>query len=186
MMPGPWPPRIAVLITYYNEGPLLTECLESLWLQADRPDEILVYDDASTLRADQFVPQDIPVHLIRGEVNRGPAHGRNTLLHATSCDFVHFHDADDLFATGWVKAVRLAVAEGDIDVALTDITAMRGDAISSGHVMNLVAGLSSDPDLVRFGLRGALLLPSSTSRRSVVLAIGGFRTREILPQSEDF
>ncbi|MGH7198477.1 MAG: glycosyltransferase family 2 protein, partial [Candidatus Omnitrophota bacterium] len=36
-----------MLITYHNEGELLTECLDTLLSGPDTPDEILIYDDAS-------------------------------------------------------------------------------------------------------------------------------------------
>ena len=179
-------PRIAVLITYHNEGPLLTECIESVARQNEAPDEILVYDDASTVRPEPFIPPDVPVKLIRGDVNHGPAHGRNVMLAATTCEFIHFHDADDMFADGWASGVRAALRERDVDVVLTDLIAMREGVVVSDRTMALVDRLSADPDLVRFGLRGALLLPSSTTRRSVALALGGFRTRQAMAQSEDF
>jgi GT2 family glycosyltransferase len=180
------PRTIAVLITYHNEGPLLRECIESVARQPSGPDEILVYDDASADPADRFVPHDAGVRIIRGAVNRGPAYGRNALIGATTCEFVHFHDADDLFAPTWARRVREALAGKEVDVVFTDLISVQDGATASASVMDLAEGLRADPDLVRFGLRGALLLPSSTSRRSLVMAIGGFRTREILPQSEDF
>ena len=179
-------PRVAVLITYYNEGPLLAECIESIARQPGAPDEILVYDDASFVPAARFIPPDAGVTLIRGDVNHGPAHGRNTLVAATACDFVHFHDADDLFAPTWANEVRSALARQDVDVVFTDLMSMVDDRVVSPAVMQLGEGLRADPDLVRFGLRGALLLPSSTARRSLVLQVGGFRTRDVLAQSEDF
>src|SRR5687767_10030401 len=83
-------PAISVLITYFNEGPLLRECIESVGSQLAGSDEILVYDDASSARPDEFLPLDIPVTLIRGDRNAGPAHGRNVLLRAASSEFVHF------------------------------------------------------------------------------------------------
>jgi len=51
------PPTISVLITYYNERELLTECLRSLAAQTQLPDEILIYDDASTYRQLSMCPQ---------------------------------------------------------------------------------------------------------------------------------
>ena len=70
--------KLSVLITYHNEGELLTECLESLFQQEDRPDEVLIYDDASSVPAEKFVKY-FPVKIIRGEKNKGPAIGRNKL-----------------------------------------------------------------------------------------------------------
>jgi tetratricopeptide (TPR) repeat protein len=44
--------------------------------------------------------------------------------------------------------------------------------------------LQRDPDLVRFCLRGPVLVPAGTYRRPAVLSIGGYRSS--LWQSEDF
>src|ERR1043165_9541693 len=96
-------PGISVLITYYNERQLLTECLESLEAQTDRPDEILIYDDCSTYPAKDYLLPGLPARVIRGEENHGPSHGRNVLLEAARSECVHFHDSDDLFAPAWCE-----------------------------------------------------------------------------------
>jgi len=177
--------RLAVLITYYNERGLLRDCLESIISQPKPPDEIIVYDDASAERADAYIPPGFRIRVVRGERNHGPGYGRNVLLGETDCEYVHFHDADDLFHADWCREVRLAIARRQPDIVLTEITSVRDGAIVSERVLGLDA-LERDRDLVRFGLRGSLLVPSTTFRRALALAIGGFRSREVLAQSEDF
>jgi hypothetical protein len=70
-------------------------------------------------------------------------------------------------------------------VVLTEITSIRDGVTVSERVLGVDA-LQEDGDLVRFGLRGSLLVPSTTFRRGLALEIGGFRPREVLAQSEDF
>ncbi|HEX2780879.1 MAG TPA: glycosyltransferase family 2 protein, partial [Gemmatimonadaceae bacterium] len=65
-------PTVAVLVTYYNEGELLRECLTSILAQDPPPDEVLVYDDASRIPAQPHVPEGAPVRVIRGSQNVGP------------------------------------------------------------------------------------------------------------------
>jgi glycosyltransferase involved in cell wall biosynthesis len=180
-------PRLAVLITYYNEGPLLRECIESVADQPGAPDEILVYDDASSNPAERWIPRGAPVRILRGERNAGQGHGRNDLLLAASADYVHCHDADDLFAPEWAQAVREAIGAADVDVVLTEIRAI--DAADGRTITESVLGLHrlyDDPDLVRFGLRGSLLVPSTTYRVALARRLGGYLTRDVLTQSEDF
>ena len=177
--------RLAVLITYYNEGALLRECLDSVLSQQEAPDEVIVYDDASTNPPDAHIPGGSGVRVVRAPSNEGPGYGRNVLLRETECEYVHFHDADDLFHPDWCRDVRAAIARSQPDIVLTEITSTRDDATVSDGVLG-VGALGPDGDLVRFGLRGSLLVPSTTFRRSLALGIGGFRTREILAQSEDF
>src|SRR6266853_241252 len=113
-------PRISVLITYYNEASLLTECLESLRVADGLPDEILVYDDASAVPPEPYIPGDLRVRVIKGRENHGPAHGRNMLLEASSCQFVHFHDSDDLFAPGWHHEVAARLGADRLDAVFTE------------------------------------------------------------------
>lgn len=176
---------MGVLITYYGERELLRECLDSVLSGASLPDEILVYDDASSVPANRFVPTGAPVRVIRGRENRGPAFGRNLLLRESACDYVHFHDADDLFHPDWARDVRAVIAARAPDIVLTEITSVRDGEIQSERVLDL-ASLPAAGDLVRFALRGSLLVPSTTFRRELGLRLGGFRTREALSQSEDF
>jgi glycosyltransferase involved in cell wall biosynthesis len=177
--------RLAVLITYFNEGGLLRQCLDSLLLQRDAPDEVIVYDDASSVLPDSHVPAGSCVRVVRASRNQGPGHGRNALLRETDCEYVHFHDADDLFAPDWSQEVRAAIARTQPDIVLTEIRSIRNGVPVSDRVLG-VDELQGGGDLIRFGLQGSLLVPSTTFRRALALEIGGFRPREILAQSEDF
>jgi glycosyltransferase involved in cell wall biosynthesis len=177
-------PFISVLITYHNERELLTECLESLF-QHQHPDEVLVYDDASAFPAKYYVPQNRPVKIYRGEINRGPGFGRNQLLNLSTSEYVHFQDADDLFQPNWYEKVKLAIASTEADIVLTEITSVKEEQVVSERVLELHR-LEEIGDLVKFGLMGSILVPSTTFRKDLALKIGGYRIREILPQSEDF
>jgi glycosyltransferase involved in cell wall biosynthesis len=180
------PLSIGVLITYYGERDLLRECLESIAGQACLPNEILIYDNASDAPADDFVPYGLPVRVLRGVENRGPAYGRNQLLQASTSAYVHFHDADDLFSPDWHTRVRDVLESSDVDVVFTEIdVAVQGEhGIQSTCVLALSGLGAGDADLVQFCIRGVMLVPSGTYRRETVLAIGGYRTS--LWQAEDF
>src|SRR5579871_448750 len=175
--------RLAVLVTYCGERELLAECLGSFLAQSDPPDEIIVYDDASSEPAASYVPAGAPVRVIRGEHNVGPSRARNALLRATTAGCVHFHDADDLVHANWGRSVRAALADG-ADAVFTEVASVSesGERISN-RVLDLDT-LDDGEDLVRFCLRGAMLVPAGTYGRDVVAAIGGYR--ETLWQSEDF
>jgi len=175
-------PSISVLITYYNERQLLTECLQSIAQQTDPPDEILVYDDCSTYPASDYVPKDLPATVLRAEENRGPSHGRNALLKASKSDCVHFHDSDDLFEATWCERVRAVLVNPAVDWAMTDVSSYRDGSLVSDNVLGLKRGAGDD--LLRMCIGGVALVPSGTYRRANVMAIGGYRTD--LWQSEDY
>ena len=178
-------PKVATLITYYNEKELLTECLNSVFAQTSPIDEVMIYDDCSSFPAKDYISPSLPVKIIYGQENCGPAFGRNELLKQTECEYVHFHDADDLFHPNWCEMVRETIDTTNADIILTEITSIREGEIISQKVLGLER-LNAIGDLVKFGLMGSILPASTTFRREIGLNIGGYRTRDILPQSEDF
>ncbi|MCO5167991.1 MAG: glycosyltransferase [Planctomycetes bacterium] len=176
--------RLGVLVTYHDEGPLLTEGLESLLAQAGDEVEVLIHDDASPRHpATDHVPRDPRVRVLRAERNRGPAVGRNVLLRAASADAIHFHDADDIFAPGWVEAVLGALAAPEVDAVFTELERFMADGTSTWPMMGLADHLRRD-DLVAAAIRGGILCAAGTYRRAAALRIGGYR--ESLWQSEDY
>jgi glycosyltransferase involved in cell wall biosynthesis len=176
---------IAVLITYHNEGPLLTECLESLRNAERLPDEILVHDDASTSRPERYLPLDLPVRVIRSEENRGPSRGRNILLAACQSTWVHFQDADDLFAPGWCNEVRAVLERNAPDVLFTAAESFR-DARPDRRVSAEMGSLATAKDLVRYCLEHSPLPACGTYRRETVLAIGGYSEQYWQSEDQDF
>jgi hypothetical protein len=177
------PLGIAVLVTYYGERELLRECLESVASQTSAPREILIYDDASDAPAENYVPSGLQVRVLRGKENRGPAYGRNRLLHASSSPYVHFHDADDLFSPDWHARVREVLQATPLDAVFTEIDAHSEDGVQAQRILALQA-LVDGGDLVRFCINGVMLVPAGTYRREALLAMGGYRTS--LWQAEDF
>ena len=172
--------QLTVGITYYNEGPLLTQCLESFWKGSQRPDQIILYDDASQDRPDSYIPKEIPVKILRGEKNRGPAYGRNRILEAVETDWVHFHDADDTVDTSWAEKVMAAAT--DSDVVLTELISYQNDRVLSGSVLGLSEWKTSGG--LAFAIRHFILPAAGTFRTELARKMGGYR--ESLWQSEDW
>lgn len=179
--------KLAVLLTYHNEKRLLTECLASLAAQSRQPDEVWVYDDASTFPAVDYLGTHAGlaggVRVVRGDLNVGPARGRNRLLRETQADYLHFHDADDLFLPGWCAQVAGAFGSAPLDMVLTELRSER-DGRPLGECFLHLHELQADPDLIRFTLRSAILPAAGTYRREFLLAAGAYR--EDLWQSEDY
>lgn len=176
-------PTLGVLVTYFNEGEIVRRTLDSLLVQSEGPEEILIYDDASADPPQRVLPQNFPGRVIRGEKNRGPAYGRNRLLEMSRCDYVHFHDADDLFHPQWCQRVRQTIAQTGADVVLTEISSYERDKLLCERLLGLQR-LKWSEDFVRFCIRNPLLTSAGTYRREVVAAMGGYR--ESLWQSEDY
>jgi len=174
---------IGVLITYYGEKDLLRECLESIARQTRPPDEILVYDDASDAPAEHYLAPGLPVKVLRGAENRGLSYGRNNLLRASTSDYIHFHDADDLFHPDWCARVYDTFETTGADAVFSEIIASADGSPLRERVIGL-ADVKAGESLTEFCIKGVIIPAAGSYRRQSVLAVGGFRTS--LRQAEDF
>lgn len=173
--------RLTVGITYHNEGELLTRCLESFWKCSTKPDEIILYDDASSLRPESFIPAQIPVTILRSEINQGPAKGRNQILKKAQGEWIHFHDADDWVLPHWLE--RILPPMKDQDLILTEVGSYQEEKLLSPKVIGYPK-IHSESELIRFSIRSFILVPSIIVRTELARKIGGYR--ESLWQSEDW
>ena len=102
LMPSP---TLALCIPAYNAADYLPRLLTSAAQQTVPFDEILVYDDCSTDDT-VAVAEAYGVRVVRGDINRGCSVGKNRLAEATTCTWIHFHDADDDITPDLVERVR--------------------------------------------------------------------------------
>ena len=174
---------LGVLVTYHNEKTLLTECLDSLLNQEEKPDEIIVYDDASEFPAEKYLTEVSPIKIIRGTAQKGPAVARNILLNSSQSNYIHFHDCDDLFHKSWCKRIRKAIKESNAGLIISEVSSYKDGKLSENCIMNLGRFKSGD-DFIKFVLRHAILTSSTVIRRDWAMKIKGFR--ECLLQSEDY
>jgi glycosyltransferase involved in cell wall biosynthesis len=95
---------IGLLIPCYNAAGYLPELFACIRAQTVPFREVICYDDASTDETAE-VAASFGARFIRGEMNRGAAYARNRLWEAAACDWVHFHDADDLIDATFVEVM---------------------------------------------------------------------------------
>src|SRR3954449_761219 len=95
------PHTLALLIPAYNAAHFLPRLLSSAQAQSVPFDEIWVYDDCSTDDT-AAVAESYGAKVVRGAVNIGCSVGKNELAKRTSCNWLHFHDADDELKPGFV------------------------------------------------------------------------------------
>ena len=174
---------ISVLITYHNEGEMLKEMLESLKLNIPPPDEILIFDDASDLPPEDFIPKNMQVRIIKSEINVGPASGRNRLLAETKCTFIHFHDSDDWFHPLWLASVKNKLYLRNSDIVFNEISSSVNNKPSYQNFVTGFRFMLNKYDLMSIAIRYGLLVPSGTIRKTCVEKIMGFSV--VFWQSED-
>ena len=110
-------PRLALLVPAYNAGGYLPRLLESAQRQAEPFDEIWVYDDCSTDETAAIAEH----HGARSGARRYQSwmqHGKNVLVGRTSCEWVHFHDADDLLLPNFIACAHRWLGEEGVDVVV--------------------------------------------------------------------
>jgi len=90
-------PLVSVIVPVYNADKYLAQALESVFVQAYHPMEVLVVDDGST-DASAEIAQQFPVRYMH-QPNGGPGAARNRGIAESSGELLAFHDADDLWTS---------------------------------------------------------------------------------------
>jgi glycosyltransferase involved in cell wall biosynthesis len=114
--------RIALVIPAYNAQGFLPGLFVNLRRQSVAFDQVVVCDDAST-DATAEIARQFGAEVVRQESNGGCSAAKNRALEAVRCPWVHFHDADDLFAEGFVARARerIAASGESFDALLFDV-----------------------------------------------------------------
>ncbi|MFN2539105.1 MAG: glycosyltransferase family 2 protein [Mycobacteriales bacterium] len=100
-------PAATVCVSTYNRAERLERLLRSLASQDFSDFEVVVYDDASSdsTRAVLASWEDrLPLTVLGGETNSGPAAGRNAAWRVARAPLVLFTDDDCVPEPGWVRA----------------------------------------------------------------------------------
>lgn len=180
---------LSILITYYNEKELLTECLNSINIQSVLPTNVLIYDDNSKFKASDYILSSLnfPIEIFYNEENKGPGYGRNFLMQKASTEYIRFHDADDLLKPNAVKHILEKIEENKPDVIFNEIECQKNGVVVSEKVMNfeILKDLTKD-SLLEYSILGSILIPSITYKRNIGLKLGGFLAIDTLKQSEDY
>jgi glycosyltransferase involved in cell wall biosynthesis len=95
---------VSVLITCYNYGRFLSQCLQSVIAQSRPPDEIILVDDGSTDQTAE-VARGFPQVRYVWQKNGGYAASSNRALRESSGDIVCHLDADDYWLPGKLERV---------------------------------------------------------------------------------
>ncbi len=163
---------LALLIPAYNAAGFLPRLLAGAAGQTQAFDEILVYDDCSTDDT-AAVATSLGAKVVRGEVNRGCSSGKNTLANITSCEWVHFHDADDELLPQFVERARAWIEEDAHDVVV--FGSVERDEETGEYeeaCIHDAEQLAKDP--IGYTIRNKINAICGLYRRSAFLAAGGF------------
>lgn len=110
--------QISIIIPVYNRPEEIDELLETLTLQSDNDFEIIVVEDGSKIDCKHIVDKYTDELQISYFVipNSGAGQARNYGVRKSKGEFVVIVDSDCLLPGDYIKLIRQALAENDIDV----------------------------------------------------------------------
>jgi glycosyltransferase involved in cell wall biosynthesis len=177
-------PTLALCTPAFNAEALLLRLLDSAKKQTIPFDEIWVYDDASRDHTAEVAAQ-WGARVVKAEVNRGCSFGKNALAEKTSCEWVHFHDADDALAPDFVENARRWMERPEApDVVLF------GCEFREANSETLIiktqyddSALRQDP--VRYCIAEMITSTCGLYRRDAFLRAGGYDVDPLVLYNED-
>ncbi|MBX9745635.1 MAG: glycosyltransferase family 2 protein [Hyphomonadaceae bacterium] len=141
-------PTIALLVPAYNASRFLPRLIDSARRQSPAFSEIWIHDDCSTDNTAE-VARALGANVVTSTINIGCTAGKVRLLEKTSCDWVHFHDADDEILEGFTSAAQNTIRANPFVDAIIVGTEERSDIDQAHHAVNIpnAAELAQSPFL---------------------------------------
>jgi glycosyltransferase involved in cell wall biosynthesis len=181
------PGRVSVLISTYNRGPMLEECLASVMDQTVAAHQVIVIDDGSTddtaARVARFGPRVQYLH----KENGGKARALNTAMPLVTGDYVWVFDDDDVaLPTSIEDRVRALQARPEAGVVFS--RHRWGESDAGGRIApreEITWPIVDESSLLLTLMRGCFTtLQGALARTECYRAVGQFR--EELLRSQDY
>jgi glycosyltransferase involved in cell wall biosynthesis len=159
--------KISVVTPAYNAAVFLPRCLESVFAQTLKPDEVIVVDDGSTDNT-AALAAELGARVI-SRPNGGISAARNTGIQNVSSEWIALLDADDMWAPE--KLERQVASIRPETVLVYTGTRVFDDKGVRGEMSPI------DPVSVKKMLRycNPITLSSVLARREMLMRGGGFR-----------
>lgn len=117
---------ISVVIPYFNDSPVIERCLNSVFKQTHRPNQIIIVDDcsddSSVLRdIVANMPSGIEIILHRNDENKNGAYSRNYGVRIANGDYIAFLDGDDYWLERHLELSLNMAMETEADFVYSNI-----------------------------------------------------------------
>lgn len=127
------------------------------------------------------------VRIIRSEKNIGQGLARNHMFAISKCQYVHAHDADDLFSNNWCETIykEINLNHKNPDLIISEYNKFNGQNIrvyAGGEFLRI----GTEDSLLQFCMKENFVPSAVVYRREFFLKLGGYKPREAYPVSEDF
>ncbi|WP_165351991.1 glycosyltransferase [Salipiger sp. IMCC34102] len=125
------PPLVSIIVPLFNKGDYIGETLSSIAACPYPAKDVIVVDDCSTDTSLEIAADYCDRHgwsLIRHAHNQGLSVSRNTGLEAARGDYVHFWDADDIYAPDGIEQLLRKMHNNAADIG-TGLATRDGEVI---------------------------------------------------------
>lgn len=177
-------PLISIVMASYNHEAYLEETLRSIWAQAYRNLEIVVYDDCSRdnsweILMDLHSRSPLPMHIYRNCENEGPAQTFNSALAKSSGDLVALVASDDLFASRRFEgSLKLFSENPDLLAVYANGRRMEegveGELVHQERAINLLSNSPKEICDQLYVNSSPLFLQTALFKSSIIKRVGGF------------
>jgi len=173
--------RSTVIIPVFNSGSFLDEAVESVLLQSNGKDQIIIIDDASTdvltINAIEKLRSNPVVEIVRHERNKGLGAARNTGVVNALADIIIPLDSDDMLADGYFEKMLPPFSDPNIAFTYCDVQCF-GDSNDLWKSSDFSAEKIVDSQYI---------CGCSPFRKSVHQSVGGYCEEEVfLNMNEDW
>lgn len=175
---------LALCIPAYNAAGYLPRLLQSARNQVIPFDEILVYDDCSTDDT-AAVAENYSATVVTGDINRGCSYGKNKLAEITTCNWIHFHDADDELMPNFTTLAHKWLNAPDCpDVVLFDYEWRDND---SGQLLAVIHFNKNEleKDATAYAIKNQINPFCGLYNRSRFIEVGGYDIDPLVLYNED-
>lgn len=169
-------PAVSIVLNTYNRLPLLIEALESVSRLSYPEYEVIIVDDASTDKTEEFLAKldNSKYKVVRHQTNQGLAEARNTGIRNAKYDLVAFLDDDCLPAVDWLKNLVTKLLDSGADVVYGQTVYVKDDYL--GYFPERLVSNS----LGKWPAGGNILF-----KKNVFVKVGSYKTEYYLFNNED-
>ncbi len=126
-------PLVSIIITYYNMGKFINDCVQSIKSQTYKNFEIIVVDDCSDKENSKILESIKDIQIINSDTNQGQLCALCEGLKAAKGEFICMVDADDVLLPDYLKT--LIYTHLNSNYAL--ISCAKGEINENGEILSL-------------------------------------------------
>ena len=179
--------KVDVIIPNYNETKLLSRAVNSVLIQGDSVNKIIIVDDGSDEETIRYLHSNFSgiekVNVVYSARQNNPGIMRDIGINHSVSDWIAFLDADDFWEPDKLQRQLSFASEGNFKVVCSDANLFR-NLIKVGQIYDFdVKPKISTKSLLRENI---IINSSSLIRRECFEKIGGYPREHYLRGAEDY